>query len=280
MSEAETKKSQFQTLKDDENTNTIVVCKDWLEGNCPYTNETCMLGLHKYDLDKMPLCPFVRNNEKCPMIDNYCIYKHYRSQECSLYKFGFCPNGPLCPYRHVKRPSTAPLPHKMLIQQFLNSTPSRLLTRQTNYYYYPKVVYPPPSTYNQYHPYQQQQNQYQYYPPQANIPQHCESNSNQDPRPHLYNHPQNQVHFPHHQPNQVQIQSYPMQPNFPQQYETNINQEPKTHLQHHQQNQMQNPLVQVNVNLQHQIPVQNHPPQYPQQRETNLKQESKPNTNR
>lgn len=123
MSEAETKKSQFQTLKDDENTNTIVVCKDWLEGNCPYTNETCMLGLHKYDLDKMPLCPFVRNNEKCPMIDNYCIYKHYRSQECSLYEFGFCPNGPLCPYRHVKRPSTAPLPHKMLIQQFLNSTP-------------------------------------------------------------------------------------------------------------------------------------------------------------
>ncbi len=56
-----------------------------------------------YDLDKMPMCKF---GSVCP--DKECSFKHKRDEEkeeCINYRLGFCSFGPLCEFRHVRRPA-------------------------------------------------------------------------------------------------------------------------------------------------------------------------------
>lgn len=82
------------------------VCRYWLRGLC-MTGDACGF-LHQYDKSRMPVCRFFRLNGDCREQD--CIYRHTIEEikECNMYKFGFCPNGLGCRYRHVKLPGPPP----------------------------------------------------------------------------------------------------------------------------------------------------------------------------
>ncbi|XP_064940516.1 zinc finger CCCH domain-containing protein 45-like [Musa acuminata AAA Group] len=96
------------------------VCRHWLRGLC-MKGDACGF-LHQYDKDRMPVCRFFRQYGECREQD--CVYKHTNEdiKECNMYKFGFCPNGPDCRYRHAKLPGPPPPVEEVLqkIQQ-LNS---------------------------------------------------------------------------------------------------------------------------------------------------------------
>uniref|UniRef100_A0ACD5YQU3 Uncharacterized protein n=2 Tax=Avena sativa TaxID=4498 RepID=A0ACD5YQU3_AVESA len=64
--------------------------------------------LHQFDQDRMPVCHFFRSYGSCRERD--CVFKHNAEdvKECSMYNMGFCPNGPRCQYRHVKKPGPLP----------------------------------------------------------------------------------------------------------------------------------------------------------------------------
>ncbi|PKA62170.1 Zinc finger CCCH domain-containing protein 45 [Apostasia shenzhenica] len=82
------------------------VCRHWLRSLC-MKGDACGF-LHQYDKARMPVCRFFRLYGECREQD--CVYKHTNEdiKECNMYKFGFCPNGPDCRYRHAKLPGPPP----------------------------------------------------------------------------------------------------------------------------------------------------------------------------
>ncbi|KAG7663919.1 YTH1 [[Candida] subhashii] len=81
-----------------------IVCKHWLRGLCK-KNDHCEF-LHEYNLRKMPECLFYSKNGFCTQTPE-CLYLHVDPQskipECQNYNKGFCPDGPNCKNRHVRR---------------------------------------------------------------------------------------------------------------------------------------------------------------------------------
>lgn len=84
--------------------NNKIVCKHWLRGLCK-KNTHCEF-LHEYNLRKMPECMFFAKNGYCTQTPE-CLYLHVdpmlKIPECVNYKRGFCPDGPKCPMRHIRR---------------------------------------------------------------------------------------------------------------------------------------------------------------------------------
>lgn len=81
-----------------------LVCKHWLRGLCK-KGEHCEF-LHEYNLRKMPECNFFMRNGYCSNGDE-CLYLHIdplsRLPPCPHYDMGFCPLGPRCGKKHVRR---------------------------------------------------------------------------------------------------------------------------------------------------------------------------------
>ena len=81
-----------------------LVCKHWLRGLCK-KGEGCEF-LHEYNLRKMPECNFFVRNGYCSNGDE-CLYLHIDPQSklppCPHYDRGFCPLGPRCAKKHVRR---------------------------------------------------------------------------------------------------------------------------------------------------------------------------------
>ncbi|KAH6853489.1 hypothetical protein B0I37DRAFT_8203 [Chaetomium sp. MPI-CAGE-AT-0009] len=81
-----------------------LVCKHWLRGLCK-KGSSCEF-LHEYNLRKMPECNFFVRNGYCSNGDE-CLYLHIdpssRLPPCPHYERGFCPLGPRCDKKHVRR---------------------------------------------------------------------------------------------------------------------------------------------------------------------------------
>lgn len=81
-----------------------IVCKHWLRGLCK-KNDHCEF-LHEYNLRKMPECLFYSKNGFCTQTPE-CLYLHVDPQlkipECIDYERGFCPDGPKCVKRHIRK---------------------------------------------------------------------------------------------------------------------------------------------------------------------------------
>ncbi|XP_022994747.1 30-kDa cleavage and polyadenylation specificity factor 30-like [Cucurbita maxima] len=96
------------------------VCRHWLRSLC-MKGDACGF-LHQYDKSRMPICRFFRLYGECREQD--CVYKHTNEdiKECNMYKFGFCPNGPDCRYRHAKLPGPPP-PVEEILQKIQHLGP-------------------------------------------------------------------------------------------------------------------------------------------------------------
>ncbi|KAI5859542.1 hypothetical protein GGS23DRAFT_312515 [Durotheca rogersii] len=81
-----------------------LVCKHWLRALCK-KGDSCEF-LHEYNLRKMPECNFFVRNGYCSNGDE-CLYLHIDPQSklppCPHYERGFCPLGPTCSKKHVRR---------------------------------------------------------------------------------------------------------------------------------------------------------------------------------
>ncbi|KAK2073921.1 hypothetical protein P8C59_008160 [Phyllachora maydis] len=81
-----------------------LVCKHWLRGLCK-KGDTCEF-LHEYNLRRMPECSFFAQKGYCSNGDE-CLYLHIdplsKVAPCPHYERGFCPLGPRCDKRHVRR---------------------------------------------------------------------------------------------------------------------------------------------------------------------------------
>uniref|UniRef100_A0A8C6QSF4 Cleavage and polyadenylation specificity factor subunit 4 n=1 Tax=Nannospalax galili TaxID=1026970 RepID=A0A8C6QSF4_NANGA len=80
-----------------------VVCKHWLRGLC--RKGDCCNFLHQYDVSRMPVCYFHSKfgdcgNKECPFLH---VTPASKIQDCPWYDQGFCKDGPLCKYRHVRQ---------------------------------------------------------------------------------------------------------------------------------------------------------------------------------
>ncbi|KXJ86910.1 hypothetical protein Micbo1qcDRAFT_168001 [Microdochium bolleyi] len=86
-----------------------LVCKHWLRALCK-KGEHCEF-LHEYNLRKMPECNFFVRNGYCSNGDE-CLYLHIDPQSklppCPWYERGFCPLGPECSKKHVRRKQICP----------------------------------------------------------------------------------------------------------------------------------------------------------------------------
>lgn len=86
-----------------------VVCKHWLRGLCK-KGDNCDF-LHEYNLRSMPECQTYARYQACPNNDE-CLYAHTAPEAkrptCEYYDRGFCPLGPLCADRHVRRRDFCP----------------------------------------------------------------------------------------------------------------------------------------------------------------------------
>ncbi|KAH8840716.1 RNA-binding component of cleavage and polyadenylation factor [Pyricularia oryzae] len=81
-----------------------LVCKHWLRGLCK-KGDGCEF-LHEYNLRRMPECNFYIRNGYCQNGEE-CLYLHIDPQSklppCPHYDQGFCPLGPRCSKKHVRR---------------------------------------------------------------------------------------------------------------------------------------------------------------------------------
>lgn len=81
-----------------------LVCKHWLRGLCK-KGDHCEF-LHEYNLRGMPECNFFTRNGYCNNGDE-CLYLHLdpmsKQSPCPHYDKGFCPLGPRCSRKHVRR---------------------------------------------------------------------------------------------------------------------------------------------------------------------------------
>ncbi|KAK3187566.1 RNA-binding component of cleavage and polyadenylation factor [Lecanicillium sp. MT-2017a] len=81
-----------------------LVCKHWLRGLCK-KGVPCEF-LHEYNLRKMPECNFFMRNGYCSNGEE-CLYLHVdpmsKLPPCPHYDMGFCPLGPICSKKHVRR---------------------------------------------------------------------------------------------------------------------------------------------------------------------------------
>jgi cleavage and polyadenylation specificity factor subunit 4 len=84
------------------------VCKHWLRGAC-VNGDNC-LYLHEYDNRYVPQCAFFERVGECTNPE--CPFLHSKPNEtqpeCAAYRRGFCPLGPRCRLRHVKRETACP----------------------------------------------------------------------------------------------------------------------------------------------------------------------------
>ncbi|KAM3529559.1 hypothetical protein MY4038_005351 [Beauveria bassiana] len=81
-----------------------LVCKHWLRGLCK-KGIPCEF-LHEYNLRRMPECNFFMRNGYCSNGEE-CLYLHVdplsKLPPCPHYDMGFCPLGPVCAKKHVRR---------------------------------------------------------------------------------------------------------------------------------------------------------------------------------
>ncbi|CEH12541.1 related to cleavage and polyadenylation specificity factor [Ceraceosorus bombacis] len=82
------------------------VCKHWLRGLCKKGDQCDYL--HEYDMRRMPECRFFATFGFCNSADE-CLYLHVdpksKIRSCEWYERGFCPKGPDCPKKHIRRPA-------------------------------------------------------------------------------------------------------------------------------------------------------------------------------
>lgn len=92
------------------NTPPSLICKHWLRGLCK-KGTTCEF-LHEYNLRLMPECTQFARYGTCSNGSD-CLYLHIHADAkkppCPHYERGFCPLGPHCAARHVKRKAFCPL---------------------------------------------------------------------------------------------------------------------------------------------------------------------------
>ncbi|KAG4303486.1 hypothetical protein PCANB_000155 [Pneumocystis canis] len=81
-----------------------IVCKHWLRGLCK-KGDQCEF-LHEYNLKKMPECRFFAKHGFCSNGEE-CLYLHIdpdsKVGSCAWYAMGFCPLGPNCQQKHVRK---------------------------------------------------------------------------------------------------------------------------------------------------------------------------------
>lgn len=83
--------------------NRNLVCKYWLRGVCK-RGELCDFS-HEFDIKRIPECHFYSRFKVC--LNKECHFLHIEPENkikpCYWYDRGFCPEGPRCQYRHVRR---------------------------------------------------------------------------------------------------------------------------------------------------------------------------------
>ncbi|KTW27861.1 cleavage polyadenylation factor RNA-binding subunit YTH1 [Pneumocystis jirovecii RU7] len=81
-----------------------IVCKHWLRGLCK-KGDQCEF-LHEYNLKKMPECRFFAKHGFCSNGEE-CLYLHIdpdsKVGSCPWYIMGFCPLGPKCSQKHIRK---------------------------------------------------------------------------------------------------------------------------------------------------------------------------------
>ncbi|KAL9086162.1 MAG: hypothetical protein Q9165_007227 [Trypethelium subeluteriae] len=84
-----------------------LVCKHWVRGLCK-KGDTCEY-LHEYNIRGMPECTYWARDGTCPKNADDCLYLHLDSDlkrpSCPHYERGFCPLGPYCANKHVRKTS-------------------------------------------------------------------------------------------------------------------------------------------------------------------------------
>jgi cleavage and polyadenylation specificity factor subunit 4 len=87
-----------------------LICKHWMRGLCK-KGATCEF-LHEFNLRKASECTHWQRLQTCPNGDD-CLYLHVDPMSkrpiCPWYERGFCPLGPRCADRHVKKDHLCPL---------------------------------------------------------------------------------------------------------------------------------------------------------------------------
>lgn len=85
------------------------MCKHWLRGLCK-KGDACEF-LHEYNLRRMPECSYYARTLTCSNGDD-CLYLHIDPESkrppCPHYDRGFCPLGPYCANKHVKKDKLCP----------------------------------------------------------------------------------------------------------------------------------------------------------------------------
>lgn len=86
-----------------------LICKHWLRGLCK-KGATCEF-LHEFNLRRMPECNYFSRHGNCSNGDD-CLFLHISASSkrpaCPHYDRGFCPLGPTCANKHIRRPPPCP----------------------------------------------------------------------------------------------------------------------------------------------------------------------------